>query len=49
MSMTEDERKAEIARLEAKLASSQRMAGQGGYKERIEAIETALKDLRKDG
>lgn len=41
--MTDDERKAEIERLERKLAASQ---GLDGYKQRREAIEARLKELR---
>ncbi len=44
--MTDEERKAEIERLEAKLAASQSMGG--GYTDSIAAIEARLKELRDE-
>lgn len=46
--MTDEERDAEIARLEAMLAASQSYSGGGGYKERIAAIEARLTELRSE-
>lgn len=42
--MTEEERRAEIERLEAKLRASQALGG--GYADRIKAIEARLAELR---
>jgi hypothetical protein len=46
--MSPEDREAEIARLEAMLGASQSYSGSGGYKERIEAINASLAELRDE-